>query len=261
MGISMMAVAIIGAAVVAIFLALSAYARSSDTWGATADEVAASLTGDEWLEGGPAVRARMTRVIAIEAPPEVVWPWIAQMGRGAGWYSYDRLDNGGRTSARHIVNWIPEPRLGDATPIGYLRHIDPGREVVWWLKSVRFLGSRFRAVMLYRVIGDGGRSRLLVRVQMEARGLVARPACWLVRILDGFMMRRQLAEIRQRAESHGDRRSDPERPETGARDQFQLYQAIYASGEEAGVRGKEGAAACRRQAIEDGVIEPAAESA
>ncbi|HEY7497527.1 MAG TPA: DUF998 domain-containing protein [Vicinamibacterales bacterium] len=40
-----------------------------------------------------------SRAITIDAPPEHVWPWIAQMGAGrAGWYSWDAIDNGGAPS-------------------------------------------------------------------------------------------------------------------------------------------------------------------
>jgi hypothetical protein len=33
----------------------------------------------------------MTRAISIDAAPEVVWGWLAQMGRGAGWRRMSRL--------------------------------------------------------------------------------------------------------------------------------------------------------------------------
>ena len=108
----------IGLAAMLGLLLLSWFGRSGERWGATAEEGAMPMTGDEWLEGGTRKRVHMTRAVWIDAPPEQVWPWIAQLGRGAGWYSIDRLDNGGRTSARHIVSWIPEPALGDALPIG-----------------------------------------------------------------------------------------------------------------------------------------------
>jgi hypothetical protein len=40
----------------------------------------------------------------LSAPPEQVWPWLVQMGVGrAGWYSWDRLDNGEKPSADRIV--------------------------------------------------------------------------------------------------------------------------------------------------------------
>jgi len=45
-----------------------------------------------------------THAITIDAPPERVWPWIAQMGVGrAGWYSWDAIDNGGARSSTRIV--------------------------------------------------------------------------------------------------------------------------------------------------------------
>lgn len=200
------------------------------------------------------MRVRMTRAVWVEAPREQDWPWLAQMGRGAGWYSYDRLDNGGRPSARHLVSWIPEPRLGDAAPIGYLRHLVPGRELAWWIEGVRSFGAFFRGVMSYRVTGEGPRSRLLVRIQADARGLLARPATWLLLLIDTLMARRQILGIKERAERCGTRREDPACPETGARDQFQLYHAIYANGEEGGVPGREDAPRWRRAAIRDGVI-------
>ena len=247
------AIAAVAAAAI-VLLGLSWYARRSDSWGATADEVAVALPGDEWLDDGPPTRACMTRATWIEAPAERAWPWIAQMGRGAGWYSYDRLDNGGRPSARHIVGWIPEPQLGDAAVIGYLRHLVPGCELAWWIGGTRFLGAWFRGIMFYRVTGAGERCRLLVRIQSDIGGPLAPLACWLFRSIDGFMARRQLIGLKQRVERHGDRRQEGERPETGDRDQYQLYQVIYASGGEAGARGRRDAVAWRRSAVDDGVI-------
>jgi len=60
-------------------------------WGATPDEVGATLPGDVLLEGPDVVA---TRAIGIAAEPARVWPWIAQMGQGrGGLYSYDFLEN------------------------------------------------------------------------------------------------------------------------------------------------------------------------
>jgi hypothetical protein len=47
------------------------------TWGATAEEAAARLPGDELLEEADGVA---TRAITIAAPRSAVWQWIAQMG-------------------------------------------------------------------------------------------------------------------------------------------------------------------------------------
>ena len=116
----------------AVAVGFGLFLRWGTRWGSDPAERAATTPGDAYLEGGPPARVAMTRAISIRAGAETVWPWLAQLGRGAGWYSADRLDNGGKVSARHIVSWIPEPRLGDASAIGYLRHIEPGRALVWW---------------------------------------------------------------------------------------------------------------------------------
>ena len=62
------------------------------TWGATPEEAAARLPGDELLEEPDGIA---TRAITIDAPPSAVWPWLAQMGpypRG-GAYTYDWIEN------------------------------------------------------------------------------------------------------------------------------------------------------------------------
>jgi hypothetical protein len=70
--------------------------------GATDEEVAADLPGDELV---PRPMWQSTRAITIDAPPEEVWPWIAQMGfpsHRAGWYTphwLDRLTFGIRASS------------------------------------------------------------------------------------------------------------------------------------------------------------------
>jgi hypothetical protein len=223
-------------------------------WGSMAEERAAAMTGDDWIDAGEPARIRMTRAITIDAAPEVVWPWLAQLGRGAGRYSVDRLDNGGKASARHIVSWIPEPRVGDAAALGYLRHLDPGRELAWWTPGVRFLGAYVRAVYLYSLRPEGDGSRLVMRVSATATGAITWILSALLPLIDTIMACRQLKNLKARIERYGDRTEDDAAPETGARDQYQLYHVIYASGEEAGVPGKEDAASVRRAAEEDGVV-------
>jgi hypothetical protein len=45
-----------------------------------------------------------TMATTLPAPPEKVWPWLVQMGgERAGFYSWDRLDHGGKPSADRIV--------------------------------------------------------------------------------------------------------------------------------------------------------------
>lgn len=69
-------------------------------WGATQDEVGRPYPGDHLIAGAG---NPSTMAATLPAPPRAVWPWLVQMGCDrAGWYSWDRLDNGGRPSADRI---------------------------------------------------------------------------------------------------------------------------------------------------------------
>ncbi len=225
-------------------------------WGSTLEERSLEMPGDAYFASGPPIRVIMTRAVSIRARPETIWPWLAQLGRGAGWYSIDWLDNGGKMSARHIISWVPEPRLGDASPVGYLRHIEPGTALVWWLKGLRFMGATTRLVMDIRLRPEQEGARLVIRMSADAMGFTARIALMVFQFIDSIMARRQLLGIRERVERFGARLADSEAPETGATDQYQLYEVIYAAGKRAGGRGKEHAADWRQTAIEDGVLPP-----
>jgi len=249
-----------GAAVALVVLAVLVvcalvFVRWGTRWGATAEERAMKMSGDEWLRDRKAMRVVMTRAISVAKPPDTVWPWLAQLGRGAGWYSIERLDNGGRTSARHLVSWIPAPRLGDATAIGYLRHLDVGTACAWWVPEERFLGASTRMVFSVRLRPAGDGSRLVARVSADAVGLGALAAVCVFPVIDSIMARAQLLGIRDRAEGSGAASSPPQDPETGARDQYQLYEVIYASGDTAGVKGKENASLWRAAALQAGLMD------
>ncbi len=61
------------------------------SWGATADEAASRLPGDELLEDADIVS---TRAISVNAPASAVWPWLVQMGSGRGGaHTHDWIEN------------------------------------------------------------------------------------------------------------------------------------------------------------------------
>ena len=173
---------------IAVFLALgflgaAVLLRWGTRWGSTSGERSLKMPGDEYLEGDRRTRVAMTRAISISAPPERVWPWISQLGRGAGWYSVDSIDNGRKVSAWHIVSWIPEPRLGDATAIGYLRHVNTGRSLAWWLDGGRFLGAPARMVTSFSIGAEGQSTRLISRISADATGPTAHIALLAFRVI------------------------------------------------------------------------------
>jgi hypothetical protein len=97
------------------FLTAPLYRHWHLRWGATDAEVTAAMPGDE-LVPNPSFSA--TRAITIQAPPELVWPWIMQLGTGrAGFYSYDLFDNAARPSADEILPHLQQTQVGDWVPM------------------------------------------------------------------------------------------------------------------------------------------------
>ena len=106
-------------------------------WGANDAEVAGPYPGAEIVPHG---ERGATMAVTIDVPPEQVWPWLVQLGGDrAGWYSWDRLDNGGRPSAREVHPEWQDLAVGDS--VKYWRR---GGAVDAWqvaaLEPNRFLG-------------------------------------------------------------------------------------------------------------------------
>ncbi len=80
-------------------------------WGASDPELEVRFPGADLIPGGTRTA---TMAVTIDAPPSRVWPWLAQMGcNRAGWYSWDRLDNGGRASAHEVRPEWQQISVGD----------------------------------------------------------------------------------------------------------------------------------------------------
>lgn len=104
-----------GASLIATHVILTKPLRDwRTTWGATAGEVDATVPGDSLV---PDAKWSYTHAVTIDAPPERVWPWIAQLGQGrGGFYSYDRLENlvgCDVTNATEILPEFQKLRAGD----------------------------------------------------------------------------------------------------------------------------------------------------
>ncbi len=127
-----------GTQVLAVTLTAPIGRRRYNRWGATDAEVAAPMPGDE-LVTHPMLG--YTRAIAIEAPPERVWPWLVQMGQGrGGLYSVDALENlagCGIHSADRLLPEFQQLEVGDLIrlgPVGYpcfrVDQVEPGAALV-----------------------------------------------------------------------------------------------------------------------------------
>jgi hypothetical protein len=127
--------------VVVGFLVVPPTTRSlTDAWGATAEEVATSLPGDDLF---PAQREVSTKAVSIDAPPDVVYALIQQMGQHrAGWYGWDWFYRAtgsadfvdGRSSER-IVPELQGVQVGDTIHINDMVayevvRADPGEALV-----------------------------------------------------------------------------------------------------------------------------------
>ncbi len=124
---------VVGASIAAVGWATYAGLRRwRATWGVVPEEVDRPLPGDELV---PAVRSSDTRGITIDAPPELVWPWLLQMGYGrGGWYSIDQLDMRGSSATRIVDEW-QGLAVGDIMPThpggGFaVKVLEPNRALV-----------------------------------------------------------------------------------------------------------------------------------
>jgi hypothetical protein len=139
---------------------------------ATAVEKRRSLLADAMV---PDAMFTSTHAITIDAPPERVWPWIAQMGGGrAGWYSWDVIDNGGTPSSRRIVPALQPVAPGDIIPAVpgakdafVVAAVEPYRHLVLTVPD----GHGGNAVAWEHVLQplDGNRTRLIVRGRASRR--------------------------------------------------------------------------------------------
>ncbi len=128
-------------------------------WGATAQEAAGPLPGDELV---PAPRMQSTRAVSIAAPPAVVWPWLVQLGSGrGGMYSYDILENAVGLKMHSADRILPEFQrldVGDTIPLSPgggvpVRRLEP--------EAVLALGGPLdprTGQVTARIAGDGPRT-------------------------------------------------------------------------------------------------------
>jgi hypothetical protein len=198
------------------------------TWGVVPDEAGERLPGDDLVSSA---RSSDTRGITIDAPPDLVWPWLVQMGyRRGGWYSIDQLDMRGPSANRIVDEW-QTLGVGDVVPThpggGFaVKVLEPNHALVLFADAASMqpsdevtekvpAGLAASGAFLSATPGDFAASWAFVLVPIGARQtrLIERVRYWgadgnalsnAALSLLGFgvfvMMQRQMVGIRARAE-------------------------------------------------------------
>jgi hypothetical protein len=181
-------------------------------WGATDDEISASLAVDTLVEPGTRTT---TRAITVQAPIQDVWPWLVQIGQDrAGFYSYTWLENMVGARMRNALSVHPEWQdrfAGDAVWLASeARFHERGKQVVALVEVPRALvlvspvdwarlqrGDRASGAWAFFLQAHGTTStRFIIR---SSGGAVGR------HLFDGLhfvMEQKMMRGLRDRAESH-----------------------------------------------------------
>jgi len=175
-----------------------------DRWGATDNEVTASLSGDKLI---PSPRITYTRAISINAAPAEVYPWIVQLGaEKGGMYSYDwfetnilrcELINADRIHAEWQGLKVGDQMKmcpGTSGPPPYeIAILEKDRAIVMGHKDN---GTWVEAWQFSLIPQENGTTRLVIRSRNAAQG-------WFwdaIRPGEFVMMRGMMLGIKERAE-------------------------------------------------------------
>ena len=182
-------------------------------WGATAEETALTLTGDDLVA---ASNIRLTKGITVRAAPAEIYPWLLQIGvdRG-GMYSYDWLENLAGLNV-HTTTTI-EPQWQDVqtgdfwrfTPADYFLNPGPGLYVhqleqdqavvlCFGMENKRDEACIDSWQFVLRPQPDGT-TRLLLRSNMAIEPVLPIKLTYFIQFI---MERKMLLTLRERAEAN-----------------------------------------------------------
>jgi hypothetical protein len=174
-------------------------------WGATDVDLARAMP----LDGAvPHPTYVTTRAVTIAAPPDDVWPWLAQMGESprGGYYSYAWIERlmgmkvANADEVRPDLQQLEEGDVIDRTGYMTVRAVEPGRHLV--LGPPEAAGDLDSTWCLALYPRPDGTTRLVSRVRARLpRG--ARGRIWWALLDPGqfLMERKMLLEIKRRAEA------------------------------------------------------------
>lgn len=179
-------------------------------WGARPGEPDPSLPGESLV---PNPSWEYTHAVSIAAPPEAVWPWIAQIGQGrGGFYSFERLENvvGCRIvnadellPDRQTVDVGDEIRLHPDSPPLHVAVVEPGRSLVLRGSPTDAAGAGTDNIWAFHLRADPGGCRLVERGKTVHGTSIGDRLLFSPLLVEpiGFVMSREmLLGIKERAE-------------------------------------------------------------
>ncbi|MDJ0953709.1 MAG: hypothetical protein QNJ81_08515 [Acidimicrobiia bacterium] len=195
------------------FIATPFIGRSRLRWGTIGSESTDSLPGDDLV---PSPKWTYTLGMGIDAPPERVWPWVAQIGqRRGGFYTYQMLENMVGCKITNTADILPEhqnPSPGEevylhpTAPAMRIEVVEPpnafvlfgapadvGSEESWGMSTWQFIVRP----------GPGGTSRLITRGRSDySPGWKSRLAFgrFPIEVITFVMSRKMMLGIKQLAE-------------------------------------------------------------
>jgi hypothetical protein len=163
------------------------------------------MPGDDLF---PKAQFNATRAITIDATPDLVWPWIVQMGyRRAGFYTYALLDNAGYESADRIIEEFQYPKIGDWMPMAKKVNETTAFKVKAFETNEWLLWAKPDSTWAWKLVPlPGGRTRVISRLKalyVWRRPLSASLSLILLEFGDFPMIRRVLKGIKARSERSG----------------------------------------------------------
>jgi hypothetical protein len=165
-------------------------------------ELVGPFPGDDLI---PSPNYQATRAITIDAPPHVVWAWLAQLGRdGTGFYGVDSLTNNGVPSASYLRKDLPAPQAGASMDSGNkIFAAEPEHLLLYGAFDLPTpLGESMERSTLFLLepLADGT-TRLLIRSRGYTYGVLGPVYNLYYEVMDYLNSHAQLRNIKQRAET------------------------------------------------------------
>ncbi|WP_119072992.1 SRPBCC family protein [Aggregatilinea lenta] len=169
-------------------------------WNTHPDDAQRPLPGDEVITQP---NLQLTQAVEIDAPPNAIWPWLAQMGRDrAGYYWGDWLLNYGIPSLSYVRHDVPAPEAGMPMDGGFhVIEADPNRVLLFGAFSVQRGLATVDTTTLYLLTPrENSGTHILARLREYAFGPLRPAYSLLMEPLYALALHQQLGRLKALSE-------------------------------------------------------------